>query len=409
MKIIFVMHYAGSPKYGMAYRPHYLAREWVKQGHKVTMVAASFSHLRMLQPEVNEDLQTEDIDGINYLWLKTPEYHTTSKRVINIYVFVNKLKKYAKKIAEIYKPDLVIASSCYPFDIYPCRKIANYSKAKLCFEVHDLWPLTPMLVGGYSKWNPYIMSMQKAENVAYSSADFVNSLLWNSETHARKHGLAPGKFQCVPNGYTKEEWQDINLDDIPEEHFKLFNKLRAEQKLIIGYAGSYAPAQYLETLLSAAKLLLDSPSIHIVFVGKGPKYNDYMEMIRRNALTNVSILPAVGKKTVPNIVANFDVCYMGGGHSVLHQYGTSFNKEIDYLLSGKPVIKAIDEPGSLVERINCGFQTEAENAKQVADAILKFASMTDVERTEMGMRGKRYAEDNLEWSILAKRFLEPFK
>ena len=78
-------------------------------------------------------------------------------------------------------------------------------------------------------------------------------------------------------------------------------------------------------------------------------------------------------------------------------------------LSGKPVIKAIDEPGSLVERINCGFQTEAENAKQVADAILKFASMTDVERTEMGMRGKRYAEDNLEWSILAKRFLEPFK
>ena len=226
MNIVFVMHYAGSPIYGMAYRPHYLAREWVRQGHQVTMVAASFSHLRLKQPEIRNDLQSENIDGINYLWIKTPEYHSTPKRVVNICVFVEKLKNYAKKIAEDYKPDLVIASSCYPFDIYPCKKIAKYAGAKLCFEVHDLWPLTPMLVGGYSKWNPYIMLMQRAENVAYSSADFVNSLLWNSEKHAQEHGLKPDRFQCVPNGYSKEEWQEINANNIPEEHLQFFKKLR---------------------------------------------------------------------------------------------------------------------------------------------------------------------------------------
>ena len=30
MNILLINHYAGSPQYGMEYRPYYLAREWVK-------------------------------------------------------------------------------------------------------------------------------------------------------------------------------------------------------------------------------------------------------------------------------------------------------------------------------------------------------------------------------------------
>lgn len=410
MKIVFVMHYAGSPKYGMAYRPHSLAKEWVKQGHQVTMVAASFSHLRVKQPDVKDDLQCEDIDGINYLWIKAPEYHSTSKRVVNIYVFVKKLKKYAKLIAKEYQPDLVIASSCYPFDIYPCKKIAKAAGAKLCFEVHDLWPLTPMLVGGYSKWNPYIMLMQRAENVAYSSADFVNSLLWNSEKHGREHGLAPGKFQCVPNGYSKEEWTDVDIEQLPEQHKETFSNLREENEVIIvGYAGSFAPAQYLDTLLDAASLLADNKQIQIVLVGKGPEQSHYEEVIANKHLNNVIILPAVPKSLVPAINSCFDICYMGGGHSLLHQYGTSYNKLTDYMLASKPVIQAVDEPGSLIERINCGIRVEAENPILVVDAINKLASMTKEEREEMGKRGKVYTESNLEWGTLAEKFIAPAK
>ena len=58
----------------MEYRPYYLSREWVKQGHSVTIVAASQSHLRTVQPRTNNDVQEEMIDGIRYLWLATPGY-----------------------------------------------------------------------------------------------------------------------------------------------------------------------------------------------------------------------------------------------------------------------------------------------------------------------------------------------
>ena len=46
MNILLINHYAGAPQYGMEYRPYYLAREWVKMGHKVVITSAFFSHLR---------------------------------------------------------------------------------------------------------------------------------------------------------------------------------------------------------------------------------------------------------------------------------------------------------------------------------------------------------------------------
>ena len=71
MNIVLINHYAGSPEMGMEFRPYYFAREWVKMGHKVDIIAADFSHLRRKNPNVSEDFQTDVIDGINYHWIKT--------------------------------------------------------------------------------------------------------------------------------------------------------------------------------------------------------------------------------------------------------------------------------------------------------------------------------------------------
>lgn len=46
MNILLINHYAGSPALGMEYRPYYLAREWVRAGHRVQILAADFSHVR---------------------------------------------------------------------------------------------------------------------------------------------------------------------------------------------------------------------------------------------------------------------------------------------------------------------------------------------------------------------------
>ena len=56
MNILMISHYAGAPQYGMEFRSYYMAREWVKMGHRVMVVGASFSHLRGKQPTVGEEV-----------------------------------------------------------------------------------------------------------------------------------------------------------------------------------------------------------------------------------------------------------------------------------------------------------------------------------------------------------------
>lgn len=408
MNILLINHYIGSPYYGMDFRPYYISREWVKQGHKVTMVGASNSHIRMIQPKVDKVLSLEAIDGIQYVWIKTPAYDKSSsiRRIRNMLSFVTKLYCNAKKVSKIAKPDWVIASSCYPLDIYPSRKIAKIAKAKLCFEVHDIWPLTPMLLGGYTKNHPFIATMQMSENYMCRHSDKIVSLLWNAESHYREHGFK-GNFYCVPNGYCKEEWAKEAFSlQLPEEHRNIINALKQDNKIIIGFAGGFAVSGAVDVLVKSAVLLKENPHIHFLLVGKGPERENYVKVIKDNQLSNISILPEVPKKLIPSLVSSFDCGYLGGRHSILHRYGTSYNKMTDYMLCSIPIVQAVDEPGSMVEKTKCGFRIEAENPDLLAQTFLKVASMTKDARMEMGNKGKDYVESNLEWSILAKKFAD---
>src|SRR4051812_28023701 len=122
MNILIINHYAGSTSYGMEYRPYYLAKEWTGLGHRVTIVASSFSHLRVVPPSIRGDYTSEDHGGIHYVWLRTPGYRGNGiRRVLNIGAFVLQLLRYQARIISDAEPDLVIASSTYPLDNYPAR------------------------------------------------------------------------------------------------------------------------------------------------------------------------------------------------------------------------------------------------------------------------------------------------
>ena len=105
MKILLINHYAGSIYHGMEFRPYYLSKEWVKMGHEVVIVAASFSHLRQKNIEMTAEIKEENIDGIRYIWLKTPEYNGNGfGRIRNMLTFIRKLYSYLPKITADFIP-----------------------------------------------------------------------------------------------------------------------------------------------------------------------------------------------------------------------------------------------------------------------------------------------------------------
>ena len=406
MNVLLISHYAGNPTLGMLFRPYYLGMEWTKNGHKVCVVAASYSHIRANQPKVSKDFTVENNEGIKYIWLKTPQYSSNSfKRFLSMLVFVFKLYKYRKKIISEILPDAVISSSTYVLDIFPARSIAKKTKAKLCFEIRDLWPLTPRLLGGFSKWNPFIMLMQVAENYACKKSDVIVSVLDNAKIYMMEHGMTSEKFHCVPNGFIMSEY--LERDNIPDKLDKIINELKQQNKLLVGYAGGIKSSNAMHVLVEAANKLKSNKDIAFILVGKGDECNRLNQLIIDYDLDNVFILESIDKKAVLTFLEKMDILYSGSTKFEIEKYGISPNKLVDYMLSAKPIVLSRDiVKDNLFTKLSCGITVPAEDVNAVTNAIEKLIYYTEQERIEMGQRGFDHAFNNLNYETLAQKFFQ---
>lgn len=402
MNILLINHYAGSTRHGMEFRPFYLAREWVRAGHKVQIVAASHSHIRAHQPKLQGAVLDENIEGIDYRWYATPAYQGNGVgRIKNMLSFMWAVWRDGRRLAREFKPDVVIASSTYPMDIWPACRIAKLAKAKLVFEVHDLWPLSPMELGGMSKWHPFIMWVQLAEDYAYRHADKVVCMLPKALDYMRSRGMAAHKFAYVPNGVDEEEW--AQPAPLPSEVQSQLDGLRASGLPLVGYAGTHGLANALDVLLDAAHQL--GGKVQILLVGPGPERDRLLARVAQEGLTHVTMLPSVSKQAVPSFLAAVDIAYIGWHPNPLYRFGISPNKLMDYMMAGKPVIHSVCAGNDPVAEAGCGLTVAPGDADAVAQAVLRLASLSADERDAMGEAGREFILKYQTYRSLAKLFL----
>ena len=284
MRIVLLNHYAGAPALGMEFRPYYLAREWVRMGHAVQIVAADFSHVRARQPRPGDEL----IDGIRYRWVPTPRYHGNGLgRAYNIWSFLRTVRADAPRLQREFRPDVVIASSTYPMDIWVARRIARPVGAKLVYEVHDLWPLSPIELSGMSPRHPFIRLVQAAEDAAYRDADAVVSMLPKVHDYMASRGLDLRKLHIVPNGIAPDDWL-LPPPPLRDDVAQVLAQARQAGRMVVGYAGSMGLPNALDSLLDAAALLR-GVALQFVLVGDGHERARLARRIADEQLQHVAI------------------------------------------------------------------------------------------------------------------------
>ncbi len=408
MNIIYINHYAGSNIHGMEFRPYFMAKRWAEAGNKVTIVASSYSHLRTKNPDMQgKKTMEQNIDGIRYFWIEGNEYHGNGVgRIKNMLSFICGLYKYKDEIAAEGKPNAVIASSTYPLDIYPAHKIAKKYGAMLIYEVHDLWPLSPIELGGMNPHHPYIMMMQSAENYCYKHSDYVVSLLPCSKEHMVEHGLKPEKFVCIPNGIVKADWEKPMSD--PPVYFDKLKKYHDEGYFLIGYTGAHGIANALDSFVEAGEKLSDK-KIKLLLIGPGPERERLVQkVIDMNLGDTVELLEPVKRGQVPELLNQMDALYVGLQRQPLFRFGVSPNKLMDYMMAAKPVIFAIEAGNDMVADADCGISIPPEDSSAIAEAAIKLSSLSKEELTKIGQRGKEYILRNNEYDVLSKKFLDVF-
>jgi glycosyltransferase involved in cell wall biosynthesis len=410
MKILLINHYAGSDAHGMEFRPYYLAQEWVKAGHSVHIVAASFSHLRVKNPEMAGKIVRKDVfSGINYSWLSVPHYKGNGiRRVLNMLTFIYRLFRLGRSFAEEFNPDVVIASSTYPMDIWPAYKIAKKADAQLIFEIHDLWPLSPMELGGYSDKHPYIKFMQVAEDFAYSKSDHVVSILPKVQNHVQERGFDVKKLHVIPNGivpamFSLRQKYSEEITDI-EQHI---SELKDIGYFIVGYAGSHGVPNALSYLIDALAIL-KGEKIACVLVGDGSEKDALVAQAKTLPSDRVRFFNTINKADIPKLLSCFDLAYIGWNRHPLYRFGISPNKIMDYMMAGLPILHSVSAGNDPVRDAKCGLSVAPEDPNEISQGILQFKNMRDNERLAMGLLGRDFALANYTYPVLASRFASIF-
>lgn len=398
MKILYIDHYAGSPHLGMEYRPFHMAREWVKAGHEVTIVGSSFSHYRANQVQMPGNHKFEQEEGVRFLWLATKPYDGNGiGRIRNIVEFLHTLGRIDKFLPG-ERFDAIIASSTYPYDNYIAARFAKNWNAAHIFEVHDLWPLSPIELGGYKKYHPFIVMTQKAEDDAYKNADAVVSILPKAEPYMRERGLASGKFHSIPNGVTPEE---INGEayPLPESHARAIHEF-SQGRFLVGYSGAHGLANALDSFLRVASKL---PEVGFVLIGSGTEKDNLVKAY--GSFDNVLFLDPIPKKAIPSFLATMDILYIGLQRQSLFRFGISPNKMMDYMLAKKPIVCAIESGNDIVSEAACGITIAAEDSTATENAIRQLESSDASILREMGERGRRYVLEHHDNRKLAAKML----
>jgi glycosyltransferase involved in cell wall biosynthesis len=347
----------------------------------------------------------EEIDGVRYVWLRTPGYHGNGvRRALNMFSFVGRLLAHRTGVVGRARPGVVIASSTYPLDILPAAAIARAHGARLIFEVHDLWPLTPIELGGMSRRHPFVMLLQWAEDFAYRRADVVVSMLPNAKDYMVERGMAPHKFVHIPNGVDPETLAG-SAEPLPTIHREVLDGLRMQGRFVVGYAGAHGLANALETLVAAAERLRGEP-VSVVLVGQGPEKVSLQERASHLGPETIRFLPPVPRAAIPTLLATMDALFIGLKRSPLFRFGISPNKLMDYMAAAKPVILAIQAGNDMVGESGCGLSVPPENSEALAVAIRRLMTIPRDERLAMGARGREYVVARHDYRVLARKFLD---
>jgi len=317
MNIWIFNHHALTPDISGGTRHYDFAKELIKRGHSVTIVASSFhySKYKEMKEYGDKEYLQENLDGLNFIWIKTPPYFGNGiSRVKNMLSYTYKVLNIIPKL-HLKDPDIIIGSSVHLFAVYAAYKLSKKYNTPFIMEVRDIWPQT-LIDMGISKWHPFIIVLGWLEKYLYKKTDRIISNLPYAFDHIGKF-VSKDKFIWISNG--------VDLDNIN------YMKKQETDKFTISYTGAIGVANNLALLVDVAERLKDKKDIFFRIVGDGVQKEKLKELVKLKKLKNISIEDPVAKNEVSKILQSSDVLYFNLKDSPVFNYGISSNKLFDYM------------------------------------------------------------------------------
>lgn len=373
MRIWIINHYAVPPKYYPLARPSLFAKNLIKLGNEVRIIAASTVHNSDSKNLINGRERVKEIidDGIPYLLINCTPYEGNGvDRIINILQFAKRLPKI---LDTFEKPDAIVATSFDPLSCYVGIKYAKKNFIKAIAEIADLWPETLIAYKGVSPSNPFVKYLRHIEKNIYARSDAVVFTAAGGYDYIVEQGwekeFPKSKFHYINNGIDLEQFdsnkETYKVQDVDLENENIFKVI---------YTGSIRKVNAVGEILDVAKCIKNE-RVKFLIWGYGDEVGLIRKRIEEEKIDNVIYKGVVEKKYVPYITSRADLNYAHNHASPLFKYGISFNKIFDYLAAGKPILCDFPCRYNPVLMGKAGISVESADKEEIAAQIENFAKM----------------------------------
>lgn len=393
MNLWFLNHYALPPTEPGGTRHYSHARELIRRGHQVEIIACSFHHLKREQMnDAAGKWERQILDGVPFNWIPACAYKSNSiARIANIFEF--SWRAWRKNwMGCLLRPDLIVGSSPHPFAALAAERLAVRYSARFVLEVRDLWPYVLTEVGGYSRYHPFLQLVDRTMRYLYARADRIVMFSKHSADLMARYGADPAKIVWIPNGV------DLNMNPEPRP-------APEGDRFVVTYLGAHNQWNSLDAILDAAKILQESArNVLIRFVGDGASKPGLVERANAEGIRNVRFENPVPKKQVPDVLHRSNAFIINNRKDGVSKNWMSFQKIYDYLAAGRPIVFGSCTNDDPVRDAGAGISVEADNPNEIASAIQFLASRSREQLWECGLRGRRYVERTYSIPLLVDRF-----
>jgi glycosyltransferase involved in cell wall biosynthesis len=393
MRILYFYQYFSTPKGSWGTRVYEFAKEWVKQGHEVTVISSIYSKSDLKAKRFVEDQYFENIH-VKVLNISIDNKQSFIKRVWSFIAYSVVASYFALKL----RADVVIASSG-PITVGLPGLMAKYFKRrKLIFETRDLWPegaielgvIKNSLIKKFAYW---------FEKKCYKASSFIITLSPGMTQHLKKR-FELSKIDDVTNA------ANIQLFSTPVD----FKSDIVKAKSYAIYTGNIGMVNNSYWLYNAAKVLKEKnrEDIIILLIGEGQQAGELDKLSKEENVENFIHLSLIPKSELVFYVQNAFVSLVPlKGTPVLDT--SSPNKFFESLAAGVPVIQNTQGwmKDFLIEH-EVGFTLDPNDPNQLANKLIWMHDNPQIV-SEMGKKGLITAQNFFDTSYLANKMLNIIK
>lgn len=378
MKILLVCQYF----YPERFRVNDICFELVKQGHEVTVLTGLPNYPDGVVKKEYKNIRYEEIKGVKVYrsWLMG-RGSSNKTLFLNYLFFAVSASIKATKIEGDF--DKIIVYQLSPVTMAIPAIVAKMKfKKPLIMYTHDLWPES-IASGGITTKGLVYKSVKRLSKWIYKQADEI----W----------LSSQMFKYYFNDYLDIDKKMTHLPVYAEDLFGAIPRREEDGQTNLLFAGNIGEMQSVETILLAAKELIDRKDIVFHIVGDGSSKKRCEELKNKFNLENVKFHGSHPLEKMPYYYSIADAFLITLKDNKSISY-TLPNKVQSYMAAGKPIIGAINgETAQVVNQADCGFIVNAENYSELAKKIEEFADIKNKDylyKNSKEFYSKNYSKEN---------------